>query len=139
MMSLLKSSHGQILYFIHTSTFTYKKIGNSILIQFIKLLNEWNSRHKAAPSSDHEWFKMDFSCDFDFNKPNTNHLLFLRSDDIIRLLEQNGRLLNKLAILFWRNHQKLEKLVINLIVSIFNFEIFRSITCYSNFWWFCKI
>ena len=122
MMSLLKSSHGQILYFIHTSTFTYKKIGNSILIQFIKLLNEWNSRHKAAPSSDHEWFKMDFSCDFDFNKPNTNHLLFLRSDDIIRLLEQNGQLLNKSAILFWwfhyilRNHQKLQQQVINLIV-----------------------
>ena len=29
-----------------------------------------------------------------------DHLLFLPSDDIIRLLEQNGRLLNKLAILF---------------------------------------
>ena len=29
-----------------------------------------------------------------------DHLLFLRSDDIIRSLEQNGRLLNKLAILF---------------------------------------
>ena len=27
-------------------------------------------------------------------------LLFLRSDDIIRLLEQNGQLLNKSAILF---------------------------------------
>ena len=29
-----------------------------------------------------------------------NHLLFLHSDDIIRSLEQNGRLLNKSAILF---------------------------------------
>ena len=28
----------------------------------------------------------------------TDHLLFLHSDDIIILLEQNGRLLNKLAI-----------------------------------------
>ena len=30
----------------------------------------------------------------------TNQLLFLRFDDIIRSLEQNGRLLDKLAILF---------------------------------------
>ena len=29
-----------------------------------------------------------------------DHLLFLHSDDIIRLLEKNGRLLNKSAILF---------------------------------------
>ena len=29
-----------------------------------------------------------------------DHLLSLCSDDIIRLLEQNGRLLNKSAILF---------------------------------------
>ena len=29
-----------------------------------------------------------------------NHPLFLHSDDIIRLLEQNGQLLNKSAILF---------------------------------------
>ena len=29
-----------------------------------------------------------------------DHLLFLHSDDIIRSFEPNGRLLNKLAILF---------------------------------------
>ena len=40
------------------------------------------------------------------------HLLFLRYDDIIGLLEQNGQLLHKSAILFWWfhyilwNHQK---------------------------------
>ena len=31
------------------------------------------------------------------------HLLFLHSDDIIRLLEQNGWFLNKSAISFWRS------------------------------------
>ena len=44
------------------------------------------------------------------------HLLFLRSDDIIKLLEENGRLLNKTAILICsdnvirsqQNRQKLE-------------------------------
>ena len=30
----------------------------------------------------------------------TDHLLILRSDDIIRMLEQNGRLLSQPAILF---------------------------------------
>ena len=30
----------------------------------------------------------------------TDHLLFLHSDDIIRSLEQNGQFLNKSAILF---------------------------------------
>ena len=30
----------------------------------------------------------------------TDHLLFLHSDDIVRSLEQNGRLLNKSANLF---------------------------------------
>ena len=34
-----------------------------------------------------------------------NHLLFLRSDDIIRLLEQNGQLLNKLDIYFFRSYE----------------------------------
>ena len=33
-------------------------------------------------------------------KKPTDHLLFLCSDDIIRSLEPNGRLLNKSAILF---------------------------------------
>ena len=49
-------------------------------------------------------------------------LTFWHSDDIIRLLEQNSWLHNKLAILFWRfhwilwNRQKLEKQVIDLII-----------------------
>ena len=51
------------------------------------------------------------------------HLLFLRSDDIIKLLEENDRLLNKKAILICsdnvirsqQNRQKL-KHVIDLII-----------------------
>ena len=37
---------------------------------------------------------------FSWRNIQTDHLLYLSSDDIIRSLEQNGKLLHKLAILF---------------------------------------
>ena len=76
----------------------FEQFANSFLAQVITFYRHTRELERVSTYLDIGILSQKFLLQQKDNK--VDHLLFLRSDDIIRLLEQNGRLLHKSVILF---------------------------------------